>query len=235
MGSPHCASMCGPIALNFAGSRLRLALYQGGRLIAYVAAGAAFGAAGNRLLERMSSPWIAWAALAAMAALLFAGGARAFQGGSVHRRLPRAADRALAWLWRLPKRLGLPPAAGAGLSGALSILLPCGHLHAFLLGAAASGSAARGAAFMAAFWLGGAPLLVAGALGLRALLRSGTAFHRRMAAAALVAAGAFSLLAFGAQAREASSRARDAVRSGARAGAPSDGSASLVTRGGRCH
>ncbi len=64
---------------------------------------------------------------------------------------------ALAWVGRLQKR---PPVLRALLLGSASALLPCGFLYGFALAAAATGGAAKGAAVMAAFWLGNLPALL---------------------------------------------------------------------------
>src|SRR5207253_860845 len=52
------------------------------------------------------------------------------------------------------------PVLRALLLGSASALLPCGFLYGFALAAAATGSASKGAAVMAAFWLGNLPALL---------------------------------------------------------------------------
>jgi hypothetical protein len=59
------------------------------------------------------------------------------------------------------------PAVRASVLGLLTGLLPCGWLYAFVVTAAGTGSAWRGAAFMAVFWLGTVPALVVIATGMR--------------------------------------------------------------------
>src|SRR5690606_10362020 len=66
----------------------------------------------------------------------------------------------LGWAGRLLCRLGgWPPAARATALGLLSALLPCGWLYAFVLGAAATGSALAGALVLLTFWSGTVPIL----------------------------------------------------------------------------
>ncbi|MCA8923208.1 MAG: sulfite exporter TauE/SafE family protein, partial [Planctomycetes bacterium] len=62
----------------------------------------------------------------------------------------------------------LPPRTYAALLGLLTPLLPCGWLYVFAVVAAGTASPLRGAAVMAAFWLGTVPILFALALGLQA-------------------------------------------------------------------
>lgn len=168
-GSLHCAGMCGPLVLFYAGSdgdpaavrRGHLA-YNLGRLAAYLALGAVAGALG--------------AAVELTGALAGFAGATALVGGAlvalwgVHgllvawgARLPRMTAPAR---WRaLPARFasrlrGLPVAGRAGALGLLSGLLPCGWLWAFVAVAATTGSPAAGAGVTAAFWLGTVPALL---------------------------------------------------------------------------
>jgi hypothetical protein len=60
-----------------------------------------------------------------------------------------------------------PPLVRAGVVGLLSGFLPCGWLWAFVVTAAGTGSALKGAAVLAAFWAGTVPALVAVGLGLQ--------------------------------------------------------------------
>jgi len=82
------------------------------------------------------------------------------------------------------------PATRAALLGAATALLPCGWLYAFVVAAAGSGSAARGALVLLAFFLGTVPLLLLVAVGARRLAEP----LRRLTPAA----GAVALLLLGA-------------------------------------
>lgn len=68
------------------------------------------------------------------------------------------------------KALALPPALRATTLGALTPLLPCGWLYAFVLIAAGTGSAVLGVCVMTAFWLGTLPVLLALGVGLQGTL-----------------------------------------------------------------
>lgn len=168
-GSLHCAGMCGPLVLFYAGGdgdpaavRLGHVAYNLGRLVAYLALGAAAGALG--------------AAVEVTGALAGFVGATALLGGAlvalwgVHGllaawgvRVPRIETPSR---WRaLPARLvsrlrGLPVGGRAGALGLLSGLLPCGWLWAFVAVAAATGSPFAGAGVTAAFWAGTVPALL---------------------------------------------------------------------------
>ncbi|MCC6751501.1 MAG: sulfite exporter TauE/SafE family protein [Deltaproteobacteria bacterium] len=181
-GSLHCVGMCGPFVGFYAGSspgsRGSAALfghlgYHGGRLVTYLALGAAAGVFGrglNLVGEGARVPhaaailsgalMIVWGGVGLLRAL----GVRLGQGG--------AAARVAAPLRRVARgAAGRPPAVRGALLGLLTTLLPCGWLYAFVLASAGTGSAFRGLAVMGAFWLGTVPLLLGLGLGLARLAR----------------------------------------------------------------
>lgn len=176
LGSPHCAAMCGCFAVLAGGTssrdraassrasvRRRLAAYHGARGIVYVALGTVAGMLGAAL--DAGGTWIGAQRIAAMiagvsllaiglATLLRIVGVRGIPEvrGLIPRRVVAAAQRrAMRWT----------PSVRAGAIGALSVVLPCGWLYAFVLTAAGTGSALAGAAVLAAFWLGTVPILAA--------------------------------------------------------------------------
>ncbi|HEX6852533.1 MAG TPA: sulfite exporter TauE/SafE family protein [Candidatus Polarisedimenticolaceae bacterium] len=169
-GSLHCAGMCGPLVLLWAGegedpraARFGHVAYNAGRLVAYAAMGAVAGAIGAAVEVTG-----AVAGFSGTAALL--GGAFvALWGlhgvlGALGARVPRLAPPA-RWAGAAARAMravrGMPVPARAGLLGLLSALLPCGFLWAFVATAAGTGSPASGAAVMALFWSGTLPALVA--------------------------------------------------------------------------
>ena len=82
-------------------------------------------------------------------------------------RLPGLAQRMVFAGQRMAFALRpLPRSLGIGL---LTAFLPCGWLYLFAAYAAGTGSPARGAMVMAAFWLGGVPALLLAGLGGRRL------------------------------------------------------------------
>ena len=144
----HCAGMCGPLAAagcKHAG-RSGLLRYQLGRALAYGFAGAMCGHIGRALSLYTSLRWASWV-FAALTA-----GACLFTARELLRResaglVPLRLRRSRSWLQTLFALLPRDPLA----LGLLSLLLPCGLLATALLAAVATGTAANGAAFMAAF------------------------------------------------------------------------------------
>jgi len=205
VGSLHCVGMCGPFVAFYAGGdgstgARRLvshAVYSGGRLLSYAVLGAAAGSIGAALdlagsvagFQRAAAVvagavMVAWGLLA----LLRIRGVRLLSPASSSGRLGswmRTAFRAVA---------DKPPVVRAGAVGLLSGVLPCGWLWAFLVTAAGTGSAVRGTAVMAAFWLGTVPALLA--VGLGAQLVSAPLRRHVPAATAvlLVVLGLFAIL-----------------------------------------
>jgi sulfite exporter TauE/SafE len=175
LGSLHCAGMCGGFVAFYSGADpsrgprrlLSHAAYNGGRVAGYTLLGAAAGLVGAALdlagslagLQRV-------AALVAGTAMILWGVLALLQLRGVRLLGGRGSGVAGAWLRRgfsvVSRR---PPLLRALLVGLLSGLLPCGWLWAFLVTAAGTGSALRGAAVMMVFWLGTVPVLLAIGLG----------------------------------------------------------------------
>ena len=169
-GSLHCAGMCGPLVLLWAGegadpraSGLGHLAYNAGRLAAYVAMGAAAGAVGAAVEVTGALAGISGAAAivgGAFVALWGLHGVLAALGVRLPRLSPPARWSAAA-ATAVRRLRGLPLPARAGVLGLLSAVLPCGFLWAFVATAAGTGSPASGAAVMALFWSGTLPALVA--------------------------------------------------------------------------
>lgn len=169
-GSLHCAGMCGPLVVMWAGqdgdpraARLGHVAYNAGRLAAYAAMGAVAGAIGAAVeVTGAVAGFSGTAAIlgGAFVALWGLHGVLSALGVRVPRLTPparwtRAASRAMGAVQ------GMPVPARAGLLGLFSALLPCGFLWAFVATAAGTGDPASGAAVMALFWSGTLPALVA--------------------------------------------------------------------------
>ena len=178
VGSLHCIGMCGPFVAFYSGSDasggarrlLSHGSYSAGRLVTYAVFGLAAGAVGAALdvagslagLQRIAAilagiTMISWGVLA----LLQIRGVRIFRHGSGNGRTAKALRRGFSLV------SDKPPLVRAGVVGLLSGFLPCGWLWAFVVTAAGTGSAVKGAAVMAAFWAGTVPALVAVGLGLQ--------------------------------------------------------------------
>lgn len=179
LGSVHCAGMCGAfVAFAVAGdsrpapSRAVLHMaYNGGRLITYTLLGALGGALGAAvdLGGRYAGVQRTAAAVSGglmvgfgVVAVLRASGVRVARlplPGCLQRAVKRGHQRVFSW----------PPVARAGAVGMLTTLLPCGWLYAFAITAAGTGDPMKGAATMAAFWLGTLPMLITLGAGVQAL------------------------------------------------------------------
>jgi sulfite exporter TauE/SafE len=214
LGSLHCASMCGPLALWAGGATeaadprqaLRAtALYHFGRMNSYLLIGVAAGTLGS--LVDISGSTLGWQMLAARIAgglMIAVGLIQIYRWTAVMGWLPisRKAGDLLAsptnnWVSRAmvtmrPWLFGLTLEVRGFLVGALTALLPCGWLYIFALVAAGTASGTGGALVMFAFWLGTVPILVSMVLGLQALAPPIRKFVPLAAAFFLISAGGFS-------------------------------------------
>jgi len=175
LGSAHCAAMCGGIACFASGSNggaRSIAAYNGARGAMYVllgalagAAGAGFDAAGS--LVGLQRP----AAIVAGTLMVLWGTATALTALGVRvpaLTMPAIATRLLSRVTRALRDRS--PVTRAATLGALTPLLPCGWLYAFVATAAATGAPLRGMVVMATFWIGTLPAMAAlGAGAQRAL------------------------------------------------------------------
>lgn len=167
LGSVHCAAMCGPFAAMVsqpaastgAKGRLQLA-YQAGRLLSYLALGAAAGTAGKALDLAGAAAGLGRVAGIAAGVLLVVWGLGAMLETQGLRWLP--ARRAMpSFVVRFLAALRARPSRGrAAALGLATALLPCGWLYAFVLTAAGTARPTEGALVMFALWLGNAPMLL---------------------------------------------------------------------------
>ncbi len=155
VGSVHCLAMCGPlVGLHGGAKTMRLAATHSlGRMTTYVALGVAAGLVGSavNVAGHMANVQRAATVIAAAVIVLF-GVAQVVQ----LRRAPIKSSFGGA-LMRIKTRR---PARRAWLIGALTGLIPCGWLWAFVIAAAGTGSPISGGLTMFAFWLGTVPAMV---------------------------------------------------------------------------
>jgi uncharacterized protein len=176
LGSVHCAAMCGGFVCFAAGSTtpgrgaspMRAhAMYHIGRLVSYLALGAAAGGLGASLTRLGALAGIARGATIVAGALMV--------GWAVS---TIAAQRGIAFPsptipagW--PKMIGgmlyrfrdAPAGVRAALTGLATTLLPCGWLYVFVAAAGGTGRVVDAMLMMAIFWLGTVPALVAIGVG----------------------------------------------------------------------
>jgi sulfite exporter TauE/SafE len=198
LGSSHCLGMCGGFALavgaTATGGRAnfsRQLVYSAGRVFTYSAAGAMAGFGALRLGDRLPTTVPTQALLA-----LFAGGLLLYEGLRATGILaPHAHARGPACL--APRIFG-PLLSGnrlreTFLAGVFTGFLPCGLVYAFLALAAASQSLWEGAARMAAFGMGTAPLMILAGLGGAALGAAARRHWFRLAGWCVTFSGAISI------------------------------------------
>jgi len=185
VSAPHCAAMCGPLAVAAceAPSRdvsLRAgARYGLGRFTSYLITGALAGALGSGLVQVLRGEGVQRFVSLALAAGLALAAWRVLRAGR---------PAALVKLRTSAPRPRVP----AGVMGLVTGLLPCGALASGLLIAASAGSWWGGAMAMAVFAATSAPGLLAVVLpatGLRSVLnRAATPTRRKLGAAVLMVA-----------------------------------------------
>jgi hypothetical protein len=159
-GSLHCAAMCGPLALALpVGGRTGMSLFMGrvvytiGRIATYCGMGLVFGLAGRTLALAGIQRWVSIALGLALLVGLFASRRLA-----LWRPVTQLVEQLKRLMAGLLRRRSL---AALGLLGLLNGLLPCGLVYVACAGATATGGISSGAAYMAAFGLGTAPLMLA--------------------------------------------------------------------------
>lgn len=174
-GSVHCIAMCGGLTSAF-GMRARAhggtarnaflhaSLYQLGRIVSYMLAGAVCGAFGGLLLRFIDLAGITvWLRVIA-GLLLMMLGLQLLWGWRLLRPLETAGARVWRRLAPLAKHL---PAAGmpqAFMLGALWGWLPCGLVYSMLMLGVLGGSSGHGALVMLAFGVGTLPSMLSSSL-----------------------------------------------------------------------
>ena len=164
-GSLHCIGMCGGILLTqTCGKKISplpgSSMYNGGRLISYTAAGAAFGAAGQILNYSNSFRSMFFTICGGLVVLM------ALRMWGIIPWL-RSLSIELPGICRLPASLKKDSGTLRPLLiGLLTGLMPCGMMAAMWMASAASGSAKSGALLMLAFAAGTIPVMfIFGAFG----------------------------------------------------------------------
>ena len=186
MGSMHCLGMCGAIVSVLKPTPAGVASYHLGRLLGYLSLGGLAGLAGGQLLAQQR-PLIAGFAAAWLAGMFIWLGIRVWREQSFHLRLP-APIEALAQkiMGRALRQQGAASGLMIGLS---SVLLPCGWLYMFILGAVATQSLWLGALFLFSFWLGTVPVLTLAPALLSGILQRLTPTSRKLSSSVLILAG----------------------------------------------
>jgi sulfite exporter TauE/SafE len=202
-GSVHCAAMCGGFVAAYAGASegaarraAAHAAYNGGRLVTYLALGAAAGWVGRALDLAGSAVGLAHVAAVITGSVLVVTGLVSLVPRSRLVRLSKGPSRGPAALLAglLGRFQAKPAVVRALVLGLSSTLLPCGWLYAFVAFAATTGSAVGGAWLMSAFWLGSLPILLGLGVSLQSLTRRFARHLPRARSLLILGVGAFTLL-----------------------------------------
>jgi sulfite exporter TauE/SafE len=177
-GSLHCVSMCGGLMASVASSRASQVSYHLGRLLGYATLGALAGALGQSVLSLSGQRWIVLTSGIAMGLLFIAMGYSCWRTRGFHLWTLSKEHYARIFRVRAPWLVGLGTAA-----------LPCGWLQMFVVGAIATQSPLKGAAYMALFWVGTLPALSFAQVLLRQVLRPLASRAPLLVALVLVSAG----------------------------------------------
>ena len=158
LGSTHCASMCGPIAITVNNSGGYMPLYHIGRLLSYLMLGALAGLLGEAFLSG-NFGIISTASVILISVFFIYTGYRLIRG----KPLDLIPSRLISSLLSKPAKWSF--AQGKALRsltiGIVNGFLPCGWVYIFVVGAVATKSPLYGAAILFIFWIGTVPMLSA--------------------------------------------------------------------------
>ena len=196
LGSLHCAAMCGGFVCAVSAQGRPLAsqtAWHLGRGIVYLSLGALAGALGAGFERGLVAFGLPHAAAIVAGALLIVSGVIAllqtfgWGGAATH---PTAASPFAPLLGGALRAMREWPLLPRGFAmGAMTGLLPCGWLWAFVATAAGTGHASNGVLVMASFWLGTLPLLAALGLAAGRVLRPLRARLPMVTALAMIVVG----------------------------------------------
>lgn len=158
LGSTHCASMCGPIAITVNNSGGYMPLYHIGRLLSYLVLGAIAGLLGEAFLSG-NFGIISTISVILISAFFIYTGYRLIRGKPLDLIPPRVVSALLTkpakWSFAQGKTIR------SLTIGIVNGFLPCGWVYIFVVGAVATKSPLYGAAILFIFWLGTVPMLSA--------------------------------------------------------------------------
>ncbi len=191
LGSLHCVGMCGGIVMALPASKASHRFYHSGRLLGYLFIGGLAGFAGAWLVDYQQTMARGAAVLLSISFVWLA--VHLWRGNPMHITWPGPVQR---WLERglghFLKQVSQRKVAAGGV-GFLTVLMPCGWLYSFVLGALLTGSTLKGALFLGMFWLGTLPSLVWGPGALSRWLRSQQKLSQKLLACVFICIAAFNI------------------------------------------
>ena len=158
LGSTHCVTMCGPIAITVNNSSGYMSLYHIGRLISYLILGTLAGLLGEAFLSNNFS-LISTISIVLISTFFIYTGYKLIIG----KPLEFLPSKTIAFLISKPAKWSLSqsrPVKSLTL-GIVNGFLPCGWVYIFVIGAVATKNPLYSAGILFIFWLGTVPALSA--------------------------------------------------------------------------
>ena len=158
LGSTHCVTMCGPIAITVNNSNGYMSLYHIGRLISYLILGILAGFLGEAFLSN-NFPLISTISIVLISIFFIHTGYKLVAG----KPLEFLPSKTIASLISKPAKWSLSqrrPIKSLTL-GIVNGFLPCGWVYIFVIGAVTTKSPLYSAGILFIFWLGTVPALSA--------------------------------------------------------------------------
>lgn len=158
LGSTHCVTMCGPIAITVNNASGYMTLYHIGRLISYLILGMLAGLLGETFLSA-NFPIVSTISIGLISVFFIYTGYKLIMG----KPLEFLPTKTIASLISQPAKWSLSqkmPVKSLTL-GVINGFLPCGWVYMFVIGAVATKSPLYSAVILFIFWLGTVPALSA--------------------------------------------------------------------------
>lgn len=158
LGSTHCVTMCGPIAITLNNSKAYMSLYHLGRLISYMIVGLIAGFIGEAFLSNNFS-LVSTISIILISVFFIYTGYKLVMGQPLE-ILP---SKTIIKLIAVPARWSLNRSAAVKsfTIGIANGFLPCGWVYIFIIGAVATKNPFYAVGVLFIFWLGTIPALSA--------------------------------------------------------------------------
>lgn len=157
LGSLHCLGMCGPIVIATNKSKRDSIFYHLGRLLGYLLLGLLVGFLGQELMGRFPGTITSGVAPIFLGCTFIIMGLLLLKKRKFHMPLPSIFSRPYNMMVSLQTKK--KSTLYTFLIGLCSILLPCGWLYGYVVGAATAESLSTALIIMFMFWLGTVPAL----------------------------------------------------------------------------
>jgi len=158
LGSTHCITMCGPIAITLNSSKGYMSLYHIGRLLSYLTLGLLAGFVGEAFLSSNFHP-VSTISVILISVFFIYTGYRLVKG----KPLEILPSKTITKIITSPAKWSLKQsmAVKSLMIGIVNGFLPCGWVYIFVIGAAATKNPLYAAGVLFIFWLGTLPALSA--------------------------------------------------------------------------